>query len=232
MFSPLSELKEAGLLSAASKPPGTPEPPKKKLKINDRHNNNNNNNHHQSYQRQQHQSHQQQQQHQPHQQQQQQTGAHTPTPKPGRPTVVFKTKMSDKLKPHPVAGGASKQWKQKRAVPATRAGLQATAPAPPPKHVFFEDEDFPRGGGRDETVAGKTNRKRKKTNKSESSDPRTSPFKRESYTPEQLFGRSGAGGKEKGRKAWKKKKKSAKGSADSYPRDENLFTIKQRKRKK
>ncbi|KAG7268085.1 hypothetical protein CRUP_027563 [Coryphaenoides rupestris] len=126
-------------------------------------------------------------------------------------------------------------WKTKRPVPATRAGLQATAPAPAPKHVFFKDEDFPRGGGRDEMVAGKRNKKRKKknnnNNKSESSDPRVSPFKRESYTPEQLFGRSGASGKEKGRKAWKKKK-SAKGSADSYPRDENLFAIKQRKRKK
>ncbi|CAL8333221.1 unnamed protein product [Lota lota] len=230
----VKELEEAGLLTTTPEPPTTPGPPKKKQR-----------NKYTDYKK----THQQQQNANTHPSR---ATVHTPSSshtrfgqsgpeqtKPRRPAVIFKTKMSDKLKPQPVSG-AAKQWKPKREVPATKAPPSAAAAAAAPrKRTFYEEEDFPRGGGR-EVKAPKKSRNRNKKNwqsRGVSAEPRTSPFKRESYTPEQLFG-SRAAGKEKGRKARGKKKKVAKGGggggggADMYPTDENLFAIKQRKRKK
>ncbi|KAK0155965.1 Zinc finger CCHC domain-containing protein 7 [Merluccius polli] len=223
----VKELQEAGLLSITPKPPATPGPPKKKQRTRYPPSNKNNNN-----------------------SQQENTKAHASTPKvhkpsfssshtrfgdtdaeqtkPRRPAVIFKTKI----------GSPNAKFPPPRAGPPTPTATAAT----PRKHVFCEDEDFPRGGGKEEKVPKKNrnknnnnnrnNRNNKNTpNKSMSSDPRTSPFKRESYTPEQLFGNRAEGKVKRAR--WKKKKPAkGNGSADMYPTDENLFTIKQRKRKK
>lgn len=143
--------------------------------------------------------------------------------------------MSAKLKPTPVSGAAN-QWKPKRDVPATKAPPSSSSStagaATPQKRTFYEEECF-RGG---EEKAAKKSRNKKNPNRlnwgAAATEPRTSPFKRESYTPQQLYGGRGAG-KEKGKRAGGKKKRSSKGGgADMYPADENLFTIKQRKGKR
>ncbi|CAL8351154.1 unnamed protein product [Boreogadus saida] len=222
----VKELEEAGLLGTTSNPPATPGPPKKRQRT--AYNHDYKKNHHK-----------------------QQVNANsypssTRVPKPGssstrfgeagpvqttprRPAVIFKTKMSTKLEPTPVSG-ADKQWKPKRDTPANKAAAS----------TLNEEEAFPRGG---EERAPKKNRKKKNPNRLNwggSAEPRTSPFKRQSYTPEQLYGGGGAAkekakekGKGKGKRAgWKKKRSSKGGGADMYPTDENLFTIKQRKGKR
>ncbi|XP_056441961.1 zinc finger CCHC domain-containing protein 7 [Gadus chalcogrammus] len=222
------ELEEAGLLGPTSNQPATPGPPKKRQRTAYNHDYKKNHHHHK---------------------QQENANSYpssTRVPKPGsssapthtrfgeagpvqttprRPAVIFKTQMSTKLKPTPVSA-ADKQWKPKRGIPANKAAAS----------TLNEEECFPRGG---EERAPKKSRNRNKKNPNRlnwggSAEPRTSPFKRQSYTPEQPYGGGGAA-KEKGkgkRAAWKKKRSSKGGGADMYPTDENLFTIKQRKGKR
>ncbi|KAM3864860.1 zinc finger CCHC domain-containing protein 7 [Diretmus argenteus] len=123
----------------------------------------------------------------------------------GKPWSATKPKTKADKRQQPRTSSSSKQWKPKRDVPTTRA------PLPPAKPADDEESDFPRGGGQ----------KRRKYNK------KKSPFKPQASTPDHLFGASHQAKKKAGNKAAKKSS-----AAEMYPTDENLFAIKQRKRKR
>ncbi|KAK7929434.1 hypothetical protein WMY93_005829 [Mugilogobius chulae] len=106
-----------------------------------------------------------------------------------------------------------KPWKPKRPVPQSRDSL------PRPKVVFDESDDFPRGGGEGEEVEkGKKGKKMKKNGQSLCwTDARRQKTNNNSVNQ---------------RKKKKTKKANTNMTNKMYPTDENLFVIKQRKRKR
>lgn len=125
--------------------------------------------------------------------------------------------------------GSAKPWKPKRPVPISRD------PVPPAKLILDEADDFPRGGGRGEKEEKK--KKRKMMRKT------TGPEGHRGGGPQRLCwtvtgGMQGSGSKlENGEKKMRKKKNrerrnsDKKNSAPMYPTDENLFIIKQRRKR-
>lgn len=204
------ELKKNGGFQSFSEALLTPVPPKKKRKISFHKTN------HQSY-------------HIP---------RHTPNNHNPRPSHLFfndndlsaatpKTKKFNKYKQQESIGNV-KPWKPKRPVPTSRNPLPAAKP------IFNEAEDFPRGGGMGENR--KKKRKKKKMNHVPSAQPGGHTEKRSNP----LFG--SVGGKVQGPKAKQEKRKKRKNQAPTtadkktgaqmYPADDNLFFIKQRKRRR
>nr|XP_057937738.1 zinc finger CCHC domain-containing protein 7 [Doryrhamphus excisus] len=130
----------------------------------------------------------------------------------------------------------SKQWKPKRAVPKKR-------PAPS-MFIVDESEDLPRGGG-EEKEKKKKKKKKKKLNQvlsngsvfgtesicgSKKISCGDSVIKKKSKETNKTS--PGKSKKKKDEKKTKKKPSHKKISAQMYPTDENLFIIKQRKRKR
>uniref|UniRef100_A0A667Y7R0 Zinc finger CCHC domain-containing protein 7 n=2 Tax=Myripristis murdjan TaxID=586833 RepID=A0A667Y7R0_9TELE len=208
----VKELRENGLFPPGSQMPLTPGPPRKRQKNN--HHNNSNQPDHRSYQT---------------------PNNHKPSPK----HIMFrdnkqasamrpKTKKADKHKQQGTSSTA-KPWQPKRAVPTSRGPLP---PVKPVKLVFNEADDFPRGGVTGEKKEKKN--KRKKKNRQGLLGPPEAHFRPAARTPDRLFG-VGPGGemKRKRRRARGRERKAANmAAADMYPTDENLFIIKQRKRKR
>ncbi|XP_031141665.1 zinc finger CCHC domain-containing protein 7 [Sander lucioperca] len=212
IMSKAKELKKNGFLPACSQTPLTPGPPKKKQKIS----------HHKSNPR----------------------PYHTPHQSPNKPTpksshIFFndnddfgsaapKTNNNNK---HKQQKGASnvKPWKPKRPVPTAKDSH------PPTKLILDEADDFPRGGGKGEDIVKKRNRL-KKTKQV----PLAQPEGHRKSRPDRLCWtvtgemQGSASKQEKGkRKKRNRARKSAdkKGAAQMYPTDENLFIIKQKKKR-
>ncbi|XP_035515895.1 zinc finger CCHC domain-containing protein 7 [Morone saxatilis] len=207
------ELKEKGLFPASSETPVTPGPPKKKQKISHHKNN-----------------------HQPKHRPHQSSNNHR-----HNPSHIFFNDSHDYRAPTPKtkynknkqqeSTSNVKAWKPKRPVPKSRD--------PPAKLILDEADDFPRGRGKGEnTEMMKKKKKRMRKGKQVSS-----------VTPEgHRDGRPGRlrwtvtgemqGSESKAEKGKKKKKNRPRRSTDKklaeqmYPTDENLFIIKQRKRKR
>lgn len=118
---------------------------------------------------------------------------------------------------------STKRWKPKREVPDRRGSAKAAKP------FIDEADDFPREGGEE----GKK-RKRKKKNKNIPPGPPGAPFKPSAYTPDRLFGTVQAEGmkRKKSLARGKDRRAANKATTEMYPTDENLFIIKQRKRKR
>ena len=98
--------------------------------------------------------------------------------------------MSAELKPTPVSSAANR-WKPKPDFPATKAPpSSSSSSAAPQKRTYYKEECFPWGG--EEKVAKKSrNRNKKKPYRLNWGG--AAAFKRESYTPEQLYGGQGVG---------------------------------------
>ncbi|XP_030595187.1 zinc finger CCHC domain-containing protein 7-like [Archocentrus centrarchus] len=166
---------------------------------------------------------------------------HTPSSHNPRPSHLFfkdndfsaatpKTKKFNKYKQQESVGNV-KPWKPKRPVPTSRDPLTAAKP------ILDEVEDFPRGGG-----TGENRKMRRKMNKMKPV-PLAQPGVHTEKRKDRLFGSVGGkmqGSKSKQERRAKKKKRNnqAPGTADkkigaeSYPVDDNLFFIKQRKRRR
>lgn len=208
-----ADLKKNGLFTTSSQTPVTPGPPKKKQKFShDR------NSHHHN--------------HTPH---------HTPN-NHKRSHIFFsdndfknKTPKSNKFNKfkHYDSTGSAKPWKPKRPVPISRDSL------PPTKLILDEADDFPRGGGKREKEEEKKKKKRKMMKKTTGVTPeghRGSGPQRLCWTVSGAT--QGSGSKqENGEKKAKKKRNrdrrnsDKKNSAPMYPTDENLFIIKQRRKR-
>ncbi|XP_034043994.1 zinc finger CCHC domain-containing protein 7 isoform X2 [Thalassophryne amazonica] len=122
-----------------------------------------------------------------------------------------------------VSCGSAKQWKQKRPVPASRDLLPST------KLLLDEADDFPRGG--------KNTERRVKKNKVpplRPETPRNKHLKRQFWTdttethwlPAKWEKKEKGEGTRKRNKTWQKQR-----AKEMYPANDNLFLIKQRKRK-
>ncbi|XP_071779360.2 zinc finger CCHC domain-containing protein 7 isoform X1 [Centroberyx gerrardi] len=203
----VKELKETGYLSTSYQTALTPGPPKKRQKTN-----HHNNNHHQ-----------------PNHKAHQTPNNHTPSPNHIRfsddqhwPAARPKTKKADRHKQQGTSSSA-KPWQPKRKVPTSRGPLP---PAKPAKLVFDEADDFPRGGGKEETKGKK--KKNKKNKKQVPPGPTEAPVK---PNPDRLFQVAPGEAKKKNSRARGRERKAAnRATAEMYPTDENLFIIKQRKR--
>ncbi|XP_058496162.1 zinc finger CCHC domain-containing protein 7 [Solea solea] len=103
-----------------------------------------------------------------------------------------------------------KPWKPKRPVPTSRD--------PSTKLFLDEADDFPRGRGKGRGIVGKKSNKNKMKTKEE---PKGGQRDRR---PDHLFG-------EKRKKNQARRVSNKKSAASMYPTDENLFIIKQRKRR-
>ncbi|XP_075318461.1 uncharacterized protein LOC142378116 [Odontesthes bonariensis] len=201
-------LRKMGYLAAPSETPLPPGPPKKKQRVSHHKNN-----------------------YQPHNAPQQTPNSHKATPS----HIFFNDKFRDstpktkKLKQQEGVGSV-KPWKPKRPVPTSRA------PLPPAKLVLDEADDFPRGGMPEEN----TKKKKKKRNKMKHV-PLSLPDGQRDRRPENLC-RTGTGTGRRQGSASKhqrvEKKRNRRNRADKnlgaqmYPADENLFIIKQRKRRR
>lgn len=138
-----------------------------------------------------------------------------------------KTKKFNKYKQQGSVGNV-KPWKPKRPVPTSRDPLPAAKP------IWNEVKDFPRGGATGENR--KMWRKKNKMKDVPSAQPGGHTEKRKG----QLAGSAGGkmlGSKSKQEKRAKKKNRAPgtvdkKTGAGMYPADDNLFLIKQRKRKR
>uniref|UniRef100_A0A8C5IAY1 Zinc finger CCHC domain-containing protein 7 n=1 Tax=Gouania willdenowi TaxID=441366 RepID=A0A8C5IAY1_GOUWI len=154
------------------------------------------------------------------------------TPKPSRNHIYFNDDNEfSAVKPkrnkykEKETGRCAKPWKPKRPVPASRDQLTSA------KH-WNETKDFPRGGGTGESMVEKMRKKKKKNqfkhslktlpDKLKDQHSRTVKGKRNRY--EEKFSETQRKERKKGRRAEKKL------SGKKYPDDEDLFTIKQRKR--
>lgn len=128
------------------------------------------------------------------------------------------TPKTNKYK-QPESSSNAKPWKPKRPVP--------TSSKPPPRLKFDEAEDFPRGGGKAAVIKKKNKWKKKKTPGKGGGDGK----------PDGLFG-TGEMQRSKPEKKRRKRVNPASRTANKnlntpmYPTDENLFIIKQRKRKR
>lgn len=201
------DLKKNGFFLAGPGTPLTPGPPEKKQKVNN------------------------------HNTPQQSTNNH----KPGRGNHIFfndnhdfnaptpKKNKYNKYKPE--STGSVKPWKPKRPVPNSRD--------PPARIILDEADDFPRGGSKAAGIDMKKKKKRKKerTQKMKPVSSET-PNGRRRGRPDHLFGNGQTPGSDsKPEKAKRRKRNRAQRVADKklagqmYPTDENLFIIKQRKRK-
>lgn len=118
-----------------------------------------------------------------------------------------------------------KAWKPKRPVPTSRN--------PPPKLIFDEADDFPRGGGKAASLEIKKKKRRRKPKRAPSAAPaghKSSKADRHSWTGE-MHGSEPKPDKAKRKRGFKNKKFAEKKAvAKTHPLDENLFLIKQRKR--
>ncbi|XP_013868719.1 zinc finger CCHC domain-containing protein 7 [Austrofundulus limnaeus] len=183
--------------------PHTPEPPKKKQKISHHTNN-----------------------HQPKKTTFQTPNMHKPRPShiiftdSDFPNSTHKTKSLTQQQPV----GSVKPWKPKRLVPTSRD------PLPTKKRALDEDEDLPRGGGPQPNKMQNKGRKKKKTGQ-------VFLFQTEMHKGRKsdLFCGTGGGGMQKQtsknqkRENWKKFNNKKSGAQHE---EDNLFGIKQRKRKK
>ncbi|KAM3623082.1 uncharacterized protein V6R79_006634 [Siganus canaliculatus] len=200
----VKELKENGFLPTDSQVLFTPGPPKKKQKIN----------HHKNS-------------HHPHHAPQPSPNNHTPSPshfffKDHSDIKTPKTRNKYKQQESNV-----KPWKPKRPVPTSRNT--------PTKLILDEAEDFPRGRGKKQNIEVK--RKNKKMKKK----PNQVPEGNRGGRPGHLFWTAkgetpGSQSKSPKGKGWKKSQtwrmNDQKQEERMYPTDENLFTIKQRKRRR
>ncbi|XP_063740335.1 zinc finger CCHC domain-containing protein 7 [Eleginops maclovinus] len=201
IISKAKDLEKNGLLPTSSQTPFTPGPPKKRQKFS----------HYKSN-------------HQPN---------HTPRQSPSnhKPGHIFfndgdfqapapKAKWNNRPKQQE-GTGTEKPWKPKRPVPTSKSRL------PPKKIILNETDDFPRGGGKREDAEKKRKRLGKRTNVPEK------PHKGRPHwvKPEEMQG--SASKKEKGKRSKRgraRKNANKKDASQMYPTDENLFSIKQRKR--
>lgn len=213
----VEELKRKGLISASSQTPLTPGPPKKKQKIS----------HHKKN-------------HQPNHTPHQSPNNHNHKPKPKSSHIFFndnhdfgaaapKTNKHNKYKQQESTGNV-KPWKPKRPVPTSKD------PLPKTKLILDEADDFPRGGGKGDNMVKKKNRMKKRKR-----DSLTLPEGQRESRPDRLCWtvtgekQASMSKKEKGKR---KRGNRVQGNADKklpsqmYPTDENLFIIKQRKRKR
>ncbi|XP_029361141.1 zinc finger CCHC domain-containing protein 7 isoform X2 [Echeneis naucrates] len=205
----VQDLRKNGYFPTTSGTPVTPGPPKKKQKLNHHKNN-----------------------HQPN---------HTPhqTPnnhKTSRSHIFFSdsdfrnaTPKTNKLSQNKEQKSTDvKRWKPKRPVPTLRD------PLPPAKLIFDEADDFPRGGGHGE----KKDKKQRKGRKA--GLPSKGQRHSRSHTPWTGARQGSEVMQENGEKRKKRTKRRARDrkmaekerSAPMYPTDENLFIIKQRRRKR
>lgn len=178
----------------------TPEPPKKKQKIS---------HHRNSYQSQ----------HRPHQ---------TPNSKHSASHIFFNDKgefrnstpKTKKFKQQETVGNV-KPWKPKRPVPTSRDSV------PPTKQVLDEDDDFPRGRGPGKNTEEKKYKKNKRKWRNKVPEEH-----REKGPGHHLRRRQEATSKKHKGDKKKNRKNPAHWTAgtQTYPADENLFVIKQRKR--
>ncbi|KAM9770811.1 zinc finger CCHC domain-containing protein 7 isoform 2-T2 [Menidia menidia] len=200
-------MRENGYLSGPSQTPLTPGPLKKKQKVSHYKNN-----------------------HQP-------NDGHQRTPKnpKSNPSHIFfhdkfmdSTPKTKKLKERE-SGGHVKAWKPKRPVPTSRG------PLPKAKLVLDESDDLPRGGGPEENAERRKGKGRNR--KKMKGPPLSMPDRQRDTRPEQLF-RTGKKPRPTPKQPKVEKKRKWKNRADKqlgeqmYPDDEDLFTIKQRKRRR
>ncbi|XP_035001751.1 zinc finger CCHC domain-containing protein 7 isoform X1 [Hippoglossus stenolepis] len=143
-----------------------------------------------------------------------------------------KTNKFNKIKPQQSTGNV-KPWKPKRPVPTSRD------PLPSSKLIFDEADDFPRGGGQGGNTEKKSRRKKmKKTNDVPNKGHRDSRPDRLCWTVTGVM--KGSGSKKEVRESSRKRRNRARSFAhkqkgdDSsmYPTDENLFIIKQKRKRK
>ncbi|XP_023124952.2 zinc finger CCHC domain-containing protein 7 [Amphiprion ocellaris] len=209
----VKELKKNGYIPGLSETILTPGPPKKKLKINHHKNSHLPN-------------------HKPHQ---------TPNNHKPNPSHIFFKDNSDFSAARPKTNkykqesiGSAKPWKPKRPVPTSRD------PLPPSKLVFDEADDFPRGGGTGESMQKK--KKKRRMNKMKQVPfglPGGHRDSRPDYLCRTVKGAT-PGPQSKQQKAKKNPKRRDRNlrkadkqfGAEMYPTDENLFSIKQRKRRR
>lgn len=111
--------------------------------------------------------------------------------------------------------GTEKPWKPKRPVPTS------IKPLPPKKIILNETDDFPRGGGKRRDTEKKGKKLGKKNHVPEKL-PRSHWLKTEEM--------QGSASKQEKGKRNKRNRYRKNSDASQYPTDENLFTIKQRKR--
>ncbi|KAI4787115.1 hypothetical protein KUCAC02_036676, partial [Chaenocephalus aceratus] len=113
--------------------------------------------------------------------------------------------------------GTEKPWKPKRPVPTS------IKPLPPKKIILNETDDFPRGGGKRRDTEKKGKKLGKKNHV---------PEKQPRYQPHWLKTEEMQGSASKQEKGKRNKRNRYRKNSDAsqYPTDENLFTIKQRKR--
>ncbi|XP_061627245.1 zinc finger CCHC domain-containing protein 7 [Phyllopteryx taeniolatus] len=127
--------------------------------------------------------------------------------------AVFPKSKSNK---HRQQESAGKRWKPKRAVPRERAA--------PAKLIMDEGGDFPRGRGRGEK-AEQNNNNNKKSQRKKNKEVSSAGLK------DGLF-RTAPGKSKKDKREKKRNHLHTKMAAQMYQTDENLFNIKQRKRKR
>ncbi|TKS68134.1 Zinc finger CCHC domain-containing protein 7 TRAMP-like complex RNA-binding factor ZCCHC7 [Collichthys lucidus] len=143
----------------------------------------------------------------------------TPTPKKNK---------YNKYKPE--STGSVKPWKPKRPVPNSREL--------PARIILDEASDFPRGGSKAASIDMKKKRRKKERTQKIKPVSSETPNWRRRGRPDRLFGnRQTPGSDSKPEKAKRKKRNRDRRVADKklagqmYPTDENLFIIKQRKRR-
>uniref|UniRef100_A0A3Q3KTM9 Zinc finger CCHC domain-containing protein 7 n=1 Tax=Mastacembelus armatus TaxID=205130 RepID=A0A3Q3KTM9_9TELE len=125
------------------------------------------------------------------------------------------------------SAGSGKPWKPKRPVPTSRN------PLPPAKLILDEADDFPRGGGKGESM--EKSKKKKKIKKAKEVPPKGFRDSRPDHLCWTVTGEM-QGSESSGRKKKKKKERNQQNNKNiatpMYPTDENLFIIKQRKHKR
>ncbi|XP_037619985.1 zinc finger CCHC domain-containing protein 7 [Sebastes umbrosus] len=207
--SKVKELKKKGLFSTSSQTPLTPGPPNKKQKI--------------SHYKSNHQFN------------------HTPRQSPNnhkRSHIFFndndgfgaaaappKTNNYNKYKQG--STGHVKPWKPKRPVPTSRERL------PPTKLIVDEADDFPRGRGKGEDTEKKRKRSRNRKKSLPEGHGECRPDRLFGTIPEEMQGLASKpqkGKRNRRSRAWKNADKN--NDEQMYPTDENLFIIKQRKRRR
>ncbi|XP_076585777.1 zinc finger CCHC domain-containing protein 7 [Chaetodon auriga] len=208
----VKELKKNGFLPAGSQTPLTPGPPKKKQKVSHHKNN-----------------------YQPNRTPHQSSNNHKPSPSHiffndgydfGAPAP--KTNKNNKYKQQESTSNV-KGWKPKRPVPTSRD--------PPPKLILDEADDFPRGGVKGENMETTKKRRKRKTKQVPSVPPERHRYSRPDHRCWTVSGEMQES-QTKLEKAKRKKKNRGQRIANKYrdaqmyPMDENLFIIKQRKRRR
>ncbi|XP_042340947.1 zinc finger CCHC domain-containing protein 7 [Plectropomus leopardus] len=210
----VEELRRKGLFTTSPQTPLTPGPPRKKQKIS--HHKKNHQTNHTSYQ--------------------------SPNDhKPKSSHIFFNDSHGfvapkiDKHNTHKQEGtGNVKLWKPKRPVPTSKD------PLPKTKLIIDEDGDFPRGGGKGGNMEKKKKKKksiRKKKNKIQLGQPDGSKEIRPDHLQWTATGvmQASTTKTEKGKRNWRSRAQrnaDKKLPAQMYATDENLFIIKQRKRKR